>query len=405
MDTICRAVTFPIVDCVGAEWKDLMASLHTMWRASTALANWAVCELAKNDIRRKEADKKLGKMPPLYLYGHAKKKFHGWKSWQSAYVCASTLLRKVERKYRQSRFAIVWRGDEVLPTFRYPYPYPVHNQAWEPLWYDGRPAIRFNLDGKGWTLRLKDGAEFRRQIGMFRQMLGSDPVKRGELSIHRKGKHVLAKLIAHFPKPEAKSGHTILVRTDPNAFWVCERDGNREWILNADDVRRSVEAHRCFLQRISEDGKAERRSGGTLGRNTEKARQLRCDKQNNRLDSKTHEFTAMLVKFAQRQGAGIVIYDDGCRDYLANFVWHSIKTKLAYKLEAAGIQFVHQGGDDSAAQKEAEPCPTIQQAAETVRMVGRLARNRNRDPSVSHAAVSVPPPKSNGSHARRQRTS
>lgn len=399
---IVRAVTLPVAEPVGSTWQEFREALRNVWADSTALANWAVTELAKADVIRKPSDKKLKPMPKgVYLYGLAKKRFFGWQAWEGCYASAQCVLRGVEKKYRKARFDLLWRGRASLPTYRYPYPYPVHNQNWIPVYVEGHSskvaAVQFTLSGKDFCLRLKSGPEFGRQLAMFRQLV--EGAKRGEASLYQKNGHVMVKLVGWFPKPAAKSGHTLLVRTDQEAFWICEREGRREWIVNADHVRRRVEAHRCWLQRIREDMKAERRSGGKPTGERE-ALDKRCRKQNDFLDSKTHEYSAHLVAFAVRQGAATIIYDDTCREYLESFPWSALRTKLGYKLEAAGIEFVHR--DSPATTEETEPCPTLQQASEMVRMTGRLARRRAA--SASRKEGSPARANSNGSASRGRRT-
>lgn len=337
-DTIVRAITFPVVEPVGRTWKEFRAALQACWRESTSLANWAITELLKQERLRRPDDRKISKAPVLYLYGHAKKNFWGWGAWAGCYQSANCVLRQADKKWRSDRYKVMWTGDASAPTFRYPHPYPVHNQAWSPEFDEGnRPIVRVSLHGETWTLRLRGGPEFARQLAGFRQILAG--AKKGELAIFRRGRegHVMLKMVAHFPKPEAKSGHTLLVRTDPEHFWVCEREGRAAWIVNADHVKRWIAAHKDFLQRLSEDTKYEKRWPARMRENMNKARELRCRKHHDRIDTWCHQATAMLVEFCRRQGAAEVIYDDECQEYLPSFPWHNLKTKLGYKLEAAGI--------------------------------------------------------------------
>jgi hypothetical protein len=342
---VLRAVTFPVVKPLNGTWDEFGEACRNSWTASTALANWAVSTLYENDVRRKPADTKLKPMPSIYLYGLASKKFWGWKDWQMCYSSAQSLLQAVQSKYAKTRIDLLWRNSVSVPNHTYPFPYPVHNDCWTARLENGSPVVEINMAGKSWVIALKSGKEFVRQLSALKLIVDRQ-VKQGELSLYRQGfreKHTMVKLVGWFPKSAKKSGHTILVRTDPNALWVCEREGRREWILNADDVKRRIESHRCFLQRIHEDVKMERRSGQKPNRNIDKARKLRCEKQEDYIDTKTHQFSAYLVNFCSRQGAAVVIYDDQDQSYLPQFPWFGLRTKLAYKLEATGIELIHRG--------------------------------------------------------------
>lgn len=340
---VIRVAILPVAEPVGASWKELGDALHLAWQDSTSLSNWAAVELVKTDAQRKSTDAKLKAMKPVNLYrlGFTTRGFWGVDAWNHCKSSANCVLRRVEKAYRKARFNIIWRASQVVPWFRYPQPYPVHNAEWKAELIEGKPHVRFNLKGERWLIRLKSGAEFGRQLAIFRQIVNG--AKQCELTIYRQGsqKHTMVKLACWVPKPEVKTGHTMLVRTDPNAFWVVEMEGRQPWILNADHVRRWQMAHKTYLQRISEDTKREKRWPRKVMDNINKARDLRCEKNNNRLDSWAHEATAMLAAYATRNGVGEVIYDDSNKDYLPSFPWHTLKTKLKYKLEAAGLALMY----------------------------------------------------------------
>lgn len=389
-DTIPRAITLPVVGPVGRTWDEFGEACREAWADATALANWAATTLYAHDIRRKAADKKLKPMPKVYLYGLAGKQFAGWKEWAGCMSSAQSLLRGIEQKYRASRFDLLWRSAVSLPTFRYPHPYPVHNASWTARLEGGKPTVEFNLKGKSWTLLLRHGPEFGRQLALFRKLVSGE-FKRCEMSLYRTGcreKHTMVKLVARLPRPEAKVGHTVIVRTGPEHFWISEAEGRQPWIVNADHVRRWVETHRHFLQRIREDAKRDKHLSSAARRNIDKARSLRCEKNDNRIDSFCHMATAQLVEWAQSTGAGEVVYDDVYEGYVSRFPWHKLRGYLAYKLEAAGIAFTHRGGTQEGRTTTEEVCPQqqVRQAAEQIRMVGRLARR----PALRGASASLP---------------
>jgi hypothetical protein len=244
-------------------------------------------------------------------------------------------MRAVEKKWKQVRFDVVWSGRGNVPLFRYPYAYPVHNQAWHAAFLDQRPVLHVPLAGNRWALRLRGGPEMRRQLAGFRAIV--DGARQGELRLFKRQKNIMAAMVAHLPEPEAREGHTMLIHTDADVFLRLECEG-RQWApINADHVRRWIVAHKRFLQRISEDTKFEKRWPARMRENIDDARERRCLKHHNRLATWIDQVTAMLVGFCVRNGAGQVIYDDDATDYMPSFPWHQLKTKLGYKLEAAGI--------------------------------------------------------------------
>src|SRR5271165_1663086 len=155
IDTIVRAVTFPVVEVIGAEWKDFMESLHRCWRESTDLANWSMTQSAIIDRPRRNDKDKLESMPQfdLYTLGMTHHGFWGHSAWEGCKATASTIIRRVGKIYGKARWKI-WTSQQSLPTFRYPYPYPIHNNCWKAIRVDGRPAVQFNAAGMPWVVRL-----------------------------------------------------------------------------------------------------------------------------------------------------------------------------------------------------------------------------------------------------------
>lgn len=356
-DTIVRAVTFPLATPLGLSneraaeyWLRVNAALASAWALSTSLANWSVIELAKGDVVRGPNDVKIPKMPRVYLYGLWAK--HNQRhAWHGATQSANCVMRAVEKKYRATRLQTIWLRRQVLPTYRYPYPFPVHNRSWQPTYGEhGEYLLRVAFPGAGEpeTLRLRTGHEFRRQMAGFRD-LESGAAKRGEAAIYKSGKHTMAKLVGHFQRQElADREHTMIVRTDPDAFLVAELDGRAPWILNADHVRRWQAEHSRYLQRINEDTKYEKRWPLAVRENINHARDKRCRKQRDRLDSFIHQASAAVVEYARRNRVAEVIFDDQA-SFIESFPWHSFRTKLAYKLHALGIQLTTREATEVAA--------------------------------------------------------
>jgi len=341
-----RAATFPFFPHGGPQdWPALDAVLERCWQLSTKLANWAMSELFLADqLTLGPAAAKLGPMPSVYLYGLFRRSYPDYGLWQGAMQQAATILRCCEKKYKDMRFDIIARGSCSLPSFRFPYPFPVHNQSWRPFYgADNVPLVEVALPGAKVVLRLRGGNDMRRQLTLFRQLV--EGAKRGELALHRRGKHVLVKLVGWFPLVERAAGDgVLLVRTDPQSFWVAEGENIQPRLWNQDHMPRKIENHRVWLQRISEDLKYEKRVPRPMRRHMLQKIDERCRKHNARLDTFCHEMTSQLVQFAVRQKVATLLYDDTVQEYMPRFPWFRLREKLRYKLEEVGMQFLVQGG-------------------------------------------------------------
>lgn len=348
-----RAITIPVAGPVGAEWKDLRIALKQSFAAATTLANAAILELATNDIRRNGSMAKLPKMPSIYLYGHPSiKPLVDEMDSQSA----AAVLRAVEAKYRAKRFDVIWLRKAALPTYRYPTPYPIHNQSWSAsTGPDNELLVSARFGGDRWTLRLRGGAGFARQRKAVLQLIAGKAVA-GELALyeqsagetdHRpngteKGKaatRLMCKMVLWLPKRATKERSGVLrVRTAPDRFWIAEIDGREiPWNLNADRIRAKIVGHKERMQRLSEDTKHEKRWPVQAREAIGQDREETCLNQNRRVDEFVHQASAMLAAFADRQNVAQVIYDDSCKSYMPSFPWADLRLKLSYKLDSRSI--------------------------------------------------------------------
>jgi hypothetical protein len=300
-------------------------------------------ELAKADHQRLPGDAKLPPMPATYFYPKLTQLFPDLDTR----TCAS-LERAVKRKYKAVLYQVLWQHAASLPTYRYPTPYPVHNQAWRPSWDQGnRPLVSLPL-GRGaekrWQLRLKGGPNFARQVALFRQFVEGAALK-SEAKIYRRGNALLVGLVGRFPPP-LLSERTRLMRvlTSSTCLWVVEIEGQEPRYWNHDDLRRLCISHRAYLQRIAEDSKYELRLPPGKLRHIREKRQERCQKHQRRIHTSLHQLTAQLVGLAERQKVARVIYTDHDKSWLPLFPWSELRRLLAYKLQGLGITFG--GGDE-----------------------------------------------------------
>ncbi len=353
---VVRAVTFP-VDRVELPrtWKDFTEALKSAWGQTTALANYLVTEYAKADGPRMPADKKLGAMPRTYLYPDARERFPALPAQSVVAVDHA-----VQGKYRRKRLDVKWRSAAALPTFRYPTPFPMHNQSWSADYTDdGRPRVTVPLPGGRFALVLKAGREFRRQLLAFQQIVGGKVVT-GEASLYRKrvgslrGRgvtdrlpgggnrthyRIMCKLVAWRPKPAGKTrAGTLRFVMGGGSFIRLDGEG---WApINADHIRRAIIAHRRFLDRIAEDQKFEHRWPARERVRINDHRQRRCQTQANRLRTFIDQTTQSVAMFADYRLAATVSVDTSDRSFAPEFPWREWTDTLREKLVFLGIDFV-----------------------------------------------------------------
>ena len=368
---------------------EFWAACRTAWRHSTDLANFCVSRLLANDSIRKPGEvvwkeSSAYKMPKIYLYSFlkntSKQPYAGRADWDGAKTSACSLIRAVAAKYEKRRVETVWMGTAAASTYKYPFPYPVHNQSWKAEYRafkdgDGKtrqvPVVSVVMSGRKWTLRLRDGYFVRKHLTGFSQIVKGLAI-RGELAIYgvraSKGCHlrvggsrsagggnqqptrILCKIAAYLPNdfgPVEKTG-TLCVRTGGDALLVAQfPEDNFPWVLKNNQIRQKVYAHKQFIASVSADMKAERRPNYKRKR-TEEMIDARCKKHDNRIDSFIKETAAHLVAYAVRRKAATLEYRDYDRRYLPNlfdgragFPWAQLKNRIEAKCEEARIVFTH----------------------------------------------------------------
>lgn len=381
--TVVRAVTFPVATVHERTWQEFGDCMRELWRQGTRAANWCVQEYARRDNVHEIGQEALPKMPCFTAKGDSVylQLPERFPEVSTATLCC--IARRTLAYYQEHRLAF-WLGRERLPLYRYPFPYPITKPSWTPLWlHDERPAVRFHSgqprkqgNGQGWTLVLAGGPGFRRQLGQFGQIM-ADPDCRCEMAIYRQscgdthhaqgsqrgpGGHqtvryrTMVKLVARFPRRgQEEATGCLLLRTDPEAFWVAEHDGRvvRPWVLNDDqtqnwreEMRQAHLRHRAWLQRMGEDMKLERRlryhpcaGFGRAGSRPqmEDAYTKRCNKHRRRVNTWVDQATAMAVNYCVRRKVAGLFYDDTNQDWMPSFPWSQVRTRLRQRCEAEGI--------------------------------------------------------------------
>jgi len=350
---ILRAVAIPIVGPVDGTWKELRDDLRDAWADATALSNWLMTEYYVRDVRR-SGQVKLPPQPKTYLYPEATARF------PSIPPKATTAIdHAILGKYRAARYKLLWTGEASLPTYRYPAAIVIPSRAWRPEYgKDGVPVVNVTLrrSGRRWTLRLRGGRNYRRQLAAFSQMAAGTAVigvmalyrQRANVADHRNGVEdhdsggqkasyrVMCKMVAWLPrKPASKRDGVLFARTDKDSLLVAlNAKDEKLWVLNFDQVRRWEAEYRRRLDRWSNDQKAENRPPKFQAR-----READSTKYRRRIDSACHEAAAQLVNYAARAGFGEIRYNDVVRDFVGRFPWERLRGLIGEKADAKGITF------------------------------------------------------------------
>lgn len=345
---ILRAVTIPVVGPMDkVEWPAFREALKSAWAASTGLANWANDENYTRDIRR-NGEAKCPPQPKTYLYPEARVAFPSLPSQTVAAV-----LQSVAGKYRATRYETVWTRERALATHRYPSPFVAPNQGWSAEIIEQRPVVHVRIGDRRWSIVLRGGQEFRRQLGDIRQIVSGEAIQ-GELAImrarakeadHRNGVtqsgaqwRIMMKIVGWFPRKEQKEKSGVLrIRTGAESLIIAvdEKD-ERLWAENADHVRRWIAEYDRQRQRWSEDMKAEQRPVPSFVARRDAATQ----KQRDRMKSAIDEITSHVAKFSERRRFSEVHYDDTDRSFASSFPWYIFQETLLRKLEDRGIKFI-----------------------------------------------------------------
>lgn len=402
-----RAFSLPVAAPVDMSWQDLAAVINPAFRLSTDLANWCVRRLFMLDDAT--STKTPIEIKNWYGYGDASKHYPAVGQWAGAMASFNLVTRAVKAKYIQQRFSVMVRHDSSLLTYRFPQPYHLHNATWSVEMMADGPHFSVAMPGAGRVvLRLRQGREFGRQLGMLRQILDGT-AKKGEAALYRDRKgHLLCKMVGTFPvrPPDTAPANACFLHTDPNALLVAEVNGRSATITNGDHIRRCVSLHKRFVQRAGEDKKREVRMDHQQRRNLNIAVENRCDKQRHRVDTAIHQVTAQVVRFCERQKVGIVVYDDANQSFIPEgFPWFTVCERLKYKLEDVGIVLLSRSTLDPKEFEEWLQAPSLERARAMLLASSRLATHVSRPPRKSHPAVSAPPATSAGSAAVSSTTS
>lgn len=343
-----RAIAMPVASPLDESWEDLRKHLKQAWVQTTEASNWIVTQLYVRDVRREAGQTKMPRMPRVYLYPELRQLFPELPPHTLV-----ALEHAVQGKYRAKRHELIWTHASSLPSYRYPVPFPVHNQSWTAEMQNDQPVVNVRLGDGRHRLRLKSGKQFRRQLGSFRQLVNGDSVA-GELAIYQPGKQLMVKMVAWLKRPEtsATANGVLNVRTAADKLLVALNTKHETvWTYNGDHLKRWIMEHRDQLQRWAEDAKFENRPVPNFA----DRRRAATEKYHRRMATATHEIAAQLTGYAIRRKFASVRYDDSVRTFLGSAgPWARLRQLIEEKSDAAGIQF-EVVASGSASEKTLEP--------------------------------------------------
>ena len=334
---ILRAITLQIAEPQGLSWDDLRTALKVMWRETTRASNWMMRQLALADVEREPGVTKMPPMPRSYLYPVARQQFPVLPSQTVA-----ALEQAVTAKYKAKRYEIVWTCAAALPTFRYPQPFPVHNQSWTVAMENDSPVVSVRMGEHRIQVRLKSGNRYRRQLAGIRSIADGSAVP-GECAIYEQGTAIMVKMVAWLPRRAAANQMTGILRVRSSAesliVAVNEKDETL-WSYHADQIPRWAAEHRRQLQRWADDSKFEQRPVPLFAtRRTEAS--LRYHR---RVNSAADQAAAYLVNYARRRKFAEILWDDTERAFCPDFVWFRLESRIKTLADEYGIVFTHANG-------------------------------------------------------------
>lgn len=333
LNYMLRAITIPVVSPLDASWDELRQALKVMWKQTTSASNWMVRQLAMADVIRKPDDEKMPAMPRTYLYPDARLQFPSLPP-QSVV----SIEQSVTRKYRARRYEAIWLCSSSLPSYRYPQPFPVHNQSWSIITSeDGRPTVSVRIAERKYGLRLMGGWRYQRQLCSLAAMKSGTALP-GELSLYESGNQLMCKMVAWLPRKIYGSRNgTLRVLTDKTALLVAvNAKDERLWVCNSDQIPRWVAEHRKQLQRWSEDQKAENRPVANFAERRREA----VERFHNRMQSAVQQSARYIVGYASRRNFADIHYNDQERSFSPEFPWAALRSRIETLCDEEGINIV-----------------------------------------------------------------
>jgi hypothetical protein len=340
----------PVVEVMDGTWEEFRTAMREMWAATTHCTNWMMTQLYSRDVRRDGANK-LPPMAPVYLYPEARERFPQLPSRS-----VSALEQMVQAKYRAKRYELIWTCAASLPTYRYPTPFSMPNQAWSVQIENERPIVRVRIGDRRWSLRLKAGPRFRPQLKAVRG-IANGSAEPGSLDLYEQkieGKRaVVCKIATWLPKIDRQLNQegTLHVHSGASSLLVAVNETQHVlWTYHADQLRRWSAEHREQLLRWADDSRFEHRRVPSFAQRREAASR----KYRNRMNTAIHEIAAGLAEYVTRRKFAVVRYDDHDTSFCPGFPWAALRARISAKLDELGIEFKSASGVEEPAQAPIE---------------------------------------------------
>ena len=195
-----------------------------------------------------------------------------------------------------------------------------------------RVALKFQGEGYRTPKLMKDGTQCEKKGQKQWNCAGIGDSK---IWVNKKGVAVIG-VSVKLPSVERKLSGTLEVCTGRDTLILATKAQNeRPFAITGDEVKKWISERGRRYYRLSQDRKSGKK------REQIKAAQRRIgDKWRCRIDTYIHEITARIVEHAVRRKVKTIRFDGTIKSFAKVFPWFDLKTKLAYKCEDAGIEFV-----------------------------------------------------------------
>jgi hypothetical protein len=361
-------------------WQAFRQAVKSASREAAQIANAMLFELARLDslpLVDGEKGKTLPKWPMSTkdiwkrLYHVGREQFPAFDSQSLSAIRQRAWARYNDRE--RGRFQVRVLGTVSLPSFRDGIPVPLAAKDVK-LWFGDskKPFLRFRLQSQRFTVRLRGGWKFARQVAALQKAAAQSELL-GEVSLclrmvgnshhnggraraqpgaNRKKTEIIAAVSILLPRDQSvREDKTLIVKTSKDRLWQVLLEGREQlWDLNEDQAKRWVTAHRARLFRVSQDRKFERcrprkERAGLNGLTNDLSK-----KYEDRLADWAHKAARMLVNFARRQRCCRIEYDDRETDFCPGLPWFKLRSMCEQKSQECGIEFVHSSGSGEKAQ-------------------------------------------------------
>lgn len=348
-----RAVTVPIASPLDGTWAEFGAALKAAWVETTRAANWLVTELYARDVRREPTDAKLRPMPRIYLYPEARALFPGISP-----IHLTALIQQVEQTYRKRRYELLWRRAISLPTYRYPVPTPLHNQAWRlETTAGGAMVAHVRLGDRWWALRLRGGPHFYAQRTRLLQLEAGTALPaagafyaitatEGDHRHAERGQRVMLKLVGRFPRVAPTTATACCEVTTVASDLLVARIAGRGVIaaVHGDQIRRAICGYTVRRERLTADLAVVRRMPQREREGMRARLQRMGERQHRALRTWCQQSASQIVRAVHLAQAGTIVYADEERGFCDPFPWQQLRLAVQQATEGAGMTWVYASG-------------------------------------------------------------